>query len=126
MTDSHEGSTELTDYTPNFILPRHGVITQDNWPIFAAMGFIPLPEWSSLNLVQALCGVEHVYTGDAYDREAGRPSHDKPGICIYADAEGSDIGADKLGGSELPAEWPRAWEKRLRYRLDLEYMSNLW
>jgi hypothetical protein len=93
MTHSHEGPNEPTDYTPNFILPRHGVITADNWLEYEARGFEPIDE--PLHIAQALCGVEHVYTGQVYDDEADFPMPQIPGIGVYADAEGLDIAVEK-------------------------------
>lgn len=83
-----------TDYNPNFVLPKRDVITEENWPEFAARGFEAThpsydPEHpAALDGARALFGIEHVYTGDAYDEEQGRPRRDLPGKGIYVSPEG--------------------------------------
>ncbi|HEV7944018.1 MAG TPA: hypothetical protein VGP17_14610 [Solirubrobacteraceae bacterium] len=95
MTDN-----ESPTYEPNFELPHHGVIREDNWPEYEAKGFNiienSLGSTSELNAAQAVFGVEHVYTGDAWDEGEGRPLHHKPGTGIYTNAEGRAVGAETV------------------------------
>jgi hypothetical protein len=86
MPDSPSNPPEHTDYTPDFELPRHGAIREDNWAEFQAKGFLPVI--GGLEFAQAIYGVEHVYTGDPYDYMEERPLHHQPGIGYYADPEG--------------------------------------
>ncbi len=83
-----------TDYNPNWVLPKYDAITEENWPEYAAQGFRVFdpsydPEHpSALEIARDMCGIEHVYTGDAYDEEQGRPRRDLPGKGIYASPHG--------------------------------------
>jgi hypothetical protein len=86
MADHQEGSSTGTDYTPDFELPRHGVIHEGNWMEYQAQGFLPVPE--DLEATQNLCGAENVYTGDEYDYDAGRPLRHKPGVGVYVSPDG--------------------------------------
>jgi hypothetical protein len=82
---------------PDFVLPNHDVIREDNWTEYAAQGFEAFvghnPGSVELRFVQGLYGVRHVYTGDAWDETEQRPLHHKPGIGIYVDPEGLAIRA---------------------------------
>lgn len=66
-----------TGNEPDFMLPNRDVIHEDNWEEYRARGFVPttVPADFAKNIV----GTENVYTGDAYDYEAGRPLQHKPG-----------------------------------------------
>jgi hypothetical protein len=86
MPSTHNHPPEHTDYTPNFELPRHGAIREDNWPEFQAKGFLPVI--GGLEFAQAIYGVEHVYTGDAYDYAERRPLRHIPRVGYYSDPEG--------------------------------------
>lgn len=83
-----------TEYNPDFVLPKRDVITEENWPECAARGFRVFrasynPEHpEELDSARGICGIEHVYTGDAYDEEQGRPRHDLPGKGIYVSPQG--------------------------------------
>src|SRR5215218_7232652 len=87
MTQQPQGSEQAdSGYEPDFVLPRHGAIREDNWEDYRARGL--QPAHGPFEATQAIAGVEHVYTGDAYDYEAGRPLRHKPGIGVYVDPEG--------------------------------------
>jgi hypothetical protein len=91
-----EGEPSESDYSPDFVFPHHDAITETNWPEWTARGIRPvaglevvsdqdLPRL--LKMMQGLGGVEHVYTGDAFDLAEGRPLANKPGTGIYATEE---------------------------------------
>ena len=75
------------DYEPDFVLPRHDVIHEDNWLEYEARGFFPVPI-AALDLAQEFFSTEHIYTGHAFDYEAGRPLRHKPGVGVYTSPEG--------------------------------------
>jgi hypothetical protein len=97
MTDNEEGSTQ-SDKTPNFELPFHGVIREDNWAEYEARGFRPvyntLGEPVSFSFAQGTYGIEHIYTGHPYDDEAQRPLRHKGGVGLYTDPEGLEVAAE--------------------------------
>lgn len=107
MANPKEGA-DAPDYAPDFELSHHGVIREDNWPQYKAKGFMPLSGDASsprsLWYAQVHYGVQHVYTGDAYDDEAERPLRHKPGLGLYVDPEGLAYGAEN----------DRKWEERHR------------
>lgn len=74
------------DHEPNFTLPRHGVIRENNWSEYEAQGFRPVPE--DEKSAEIYYGVANVYTGDAYDWEAERPLRHKPGVGVYTNPAG--------------------------------------
>lgn len=87
------------EYEPDFTLPKIDAITEENWPEYEARGFEPRsahaldPEkgkWSALELARDFYGIEHVYTGDAFDEQAGRPLRHKPGKSVYVSPEGME------------------------------------
>jgi hypothetical protein len=84
--EADAGDTTHTDYEPNFVMPRHDAIREDNWPEYEAKGFAPTS--GSLYFAQTLAGVGNVYTGDKYDEKTGRPLRHKPGKTIYLSPEG--------------------------------------
>jgi hypothetical protein len=97
MTEHNDGNVASSDYQPDFELPHYGAVREDNWEEYKAKGFSVL--WSGLkeetgllpNLLRSAeieHGVENVFTGDAYDYDAERPLHHKPGIAIYVSPEG--------------------------------------
>lgn len=94
-------------YTPDFELPKHDVIHEDNWPQYQARGFVEVSELG-LDLAQSLYGAENVYTGDSYDYSATRPLRHKPGIGVY-------VSPDGLKRREaVRAEWERLRDERSR------------
>jgi hypothetical protein len=99
MTDRKEATADDPEHTPNFELPRHGAIREDNWPEHQAAGFQPI--WNSdgsarsFGFAQMLYGTEHVYTGDAYDDGERRPLRHKPGVGLYTDPDGVTFHAEK-------------------------------
>jgi hypothetical protein len=93
MTDHHESSGDHPSYEPDFVLPRQGVIREDNWPEFAAQGFRPVTP--NTDYARRVFGVEHVYTGDAFDYDEQRPLRHKPGIGVYVDAEGLELARER-------------------------------
>ena len=90
---------ETPSYEPDFGLPYHDVIHEDNWPEYAARGFRVvdrnLESIGEVGLARARYGMEHVYTGDAWDEAEGRPLRHKPGIGVYVDPDGLAIRAAK-------------------------------
>jgi hypothetical protein len=81
-----ESQRRQQDREPNFTLPRHGVIREDNWAEYEAQGFRPVPE--DEKSAGNYYGVANVYTGDAYDWDAERPLRHKPGVGVYTNAAG--------------------------------------
>jgi hypothetical protein len=118
MTDHEEDTAEQPDSTPNFELPRHGAIREDNWPEYEARGFQPIMNSDgslvSIGVIQDSYGTAHVYTGDAYDGETGRPLRHKPGTGLYTDPE----------GVKFSAEHERAWEEWHRQREERQRQSD--
>jgi hypothetical protein len=81
---------ENNDYVPDFELHRD-VVSEGNWLEYEAKGFsefMPYTNEDDLSFARNVCGIEHVYTGDAYDDDAGRPLRHKPGRSIYVDPQG--------------------------------------
>lgn len=75
-----------SEYVPNFILPKHDVIHEDNWAEYEAKGFVPSID--TLHSAQLWAGTKNAYTGDAYDWKAHRPLRHKPGKSVYLSPEG--------------------------------------
>lgn len=98
MTDMQESGTYSAE-EPDFVLPQHDAISEDNWAEYEARGF-GIAVGYDLAAAQRHFGVEHVYTGEAYDWQAGRPLRHKPGSTIYVDPEGLAIGAEKKRARE--------------------------
>lgn len=115
MADQKETPADEPEHTPDFELPRHGVIREDNWPTYQARGFRPLWNDDSSTLsdgfAQSLYGTAHVYTGDAYDEEEQRPLRHKPGVGIYSDPDGVTFHAEQQRKSD---EYWRDREERQR------------
>lgn len=93
----NEHPSDPRDHEPDFVLPHIEAIREDNWAEFEARGFGVAIGWrlADVAAAQRWFGIEHVYTGDAYDWEQGRPLRHKPGMSIYVDPEGLAIGARK-------------------------------
>lgn len=97
----NEGSVDQSEPS-NFELPNHGAIREENWAEYEAQGFRPITNVDSdrlplhLRVAQGHYGTAHVYTGDAYDHETGRPLRHKPGTGLYVDADGLIIGAENM------------------------------
>lgn len=111
MPSHKENTADEPGQALDFELPRHGVIREDNWAEYKARGFQPL--WNtdqtspnSDDFAQSLYGIAHVFTGDAYDDEAGKPLRHKPGIGIYVNPD----------GLRFYAEQERKEEERRRQR----------
>lgn len=107
MTKSEEPPAARPE--PDFVVLRHGEIREDNWEEYQALGFGVLlsqedPDTLALALssCRACYGIEHVYTGHAYDAEAGRPLRHKPGTGIYGDAN----------AMEYDRQLRDSWERR--------------
>jgi hypothetical protein len=81
-----ESQQRQQDREPNFTLPRHGVIREDNWAEYEAQGFRPVPEEEKS--AASYYGVANVYTGDAWDWDAERPLRHKPGVGVYTNSAG--------------------------------------
>jgi hypothetical protein len=112
MSDDRETPTGASAYTSDFELPRHDVIHEDNWPEYQARGFRPVrdvrkDEPETIDYIQSVYGVEHVYTGDAYSYDEDRPLRNKPGMTIYVSPEGRKQGAED-------AQWWRDYHERER------------
>jgi len=92
-----EHPNDPADHEPDFVLPHLGVVREENWAEFAAKDFGIAIGSSPIDLdaAQRWFGIEHVYTGDAFDWDENRPLHHKPGMTIYVDSEGMAIGATK-------------------------------
>lgn len=88
-------SASPAGYEPNFVLPHREVVREDNWAEYEVGGFSVLwesidPE-DSLGLVSVArheFGMANVFTGDAYDNDAGRPLRHKPGMGVYVSPDG--------------------------------------
>jgi hypothetical protein len=106
------GNATGSDYEPNFELPRHGVIREDNWLEYEARGFRPVIE--PLKSAQLTYGIEHVYTGEPYDYREGRPLRHQPGEGVYVSPEGQQIGAQKS----------REWQEWLAQRAERQDPSE--
>jgi hypothetical protein len=110
MTSPREVPADDTEPTPNFELPRYGVIREDNWPEYQARGFVPVGTSDgsprSLAWPQACYGIGHVYTGDAFDYAEQRPLRHKPGVGIYTEPD----------GLVYRDEWQHEMEEWLRHR----------
>jgi hypothetical protein len=114
-----QASSNQTDHEPDFELARRNAIRENNWPEYEARGFQPVPgdgaDPTVLDLQQSYYGVENVYTGHAYDADAGRPLQHKPGVGIYVDPEGLAIAEEK----------ERKWtEQSARWREDDGFQSE--
>ena len=94
MTDNQYPDIEATGYTPDFELPRQGAIREDNWAKYEARGFRTVPE--PFDGAQMFYGIPNVYSGDAYDHEAGRPLRHKPGTSVYVSPEGFEYRAELM------------------------------
>lgn len=84
-----------TEYSPDFVLAHRDAIHESDWADWEAQGYSPIITIEAsdmspdiLNITQDVYGVEHVYTGDAYDSVAGRPLRHKPGYSIYTHPDG--------------------------------------
>ena len=88
------GDSEASSSSPNFELPRHGAIREDNWADYQTQGFVPVHNVEDskdvffLRVEQNAFGVENTYTGDAYDYDEQRPLRHKPGFGIYTNPAG--------------------------------------
>jgi hypothetical protein len=91
------GPTRPDGSGPEFVLPHRKAVTEANWAEWEAKGVRPLPPFEAVidanlagdfDAAQGLAGIENVWTGDAFDLEAGRPLADKPGTGIYVTEEG--------------------------------------
>lgn len=84
MANQEPGSdgTPNSDYEPDFVMPNHDVIHEDNWEEYKARGFVPTLVPPSI--AAGVVGIENVYTGDAYDYKAGRPLRHSPDAGQYA------------------------------------------
>jgi hypothetical protein len=112
MEDGQEGK-----YEPDFVLPNRDAVNEANWSEYQAKGFAvvsaSVPDEVDveryLTLVQGEYGVANVYTGEAFDRESGRPLRHKPGIGIYVSPEGiahRDAGRAETDDSHMSPDEP--------------------
>jgi hypothetical protein len=104
-TQTQEGGADSAEYDPDFVLPHLDAIGEDNWAEYEAKGF-GIALGYDLAAAQRQFGVEHVYTGHAFDFYENRPLRNKPGTSIYVDPEGLAISAEEK----------RAHEQRMRER----------
>lgn len=93
MGSEQGGAQAGSDYEPDFVMPRHNAIHEDNCPEYEARGFVPVPE--DLDGAQQFYGTANIYTGHAFDYEAGRPSRHEPGVGVYTTPAGLDYVAEK-------------------------------
>jgi hypothetical protein len=93
-----EGTPE---YDPNFVFGGKRIISEDNWPEYEAQGvgnvIDAIPEEDdairrALSDKVRIYGDANILLGDAFDADAGRPLRHKPGIGIYATAQGIEDG----------------------------------
>jgi hypothetical protein len=83
-----------TEYEPNWTLPLHDAIREDNWAQYCGAVVVlweSLPDERAsrwLASEQLRYGAGNVYTGDAYDYEEDRPLRHKPGKGIYVSEAG--------------------------------------
>ncbi len=96
------------EHAPNFELPRHGAIHEDNWVEYEAMGFTPIVG-GDMDFAQTVYGPEHVYSGDKFSWVEGRPLRHKPGTSIYVSPEGIKLARERKRESE---EWLRQKQAR--------------
>jgi hypothetical protein len=68
---------------------RDNVIHEDNWFEYEVLGFFPILR-GTREEVEEYFGPHNVYTGDTWDREAGRPLRHKPGGSMYSNNDGRD------------------------------------
>ena len=94
--------------TPDFELPRHNAIREDNWAEYEARGFTPVS--LPFRYAQMIFGVEHVYSGDAFSWKEERPLRHKPGSGVYVAPE----------GEQFAIEQEREREERHRQRQERE------
>jgi hypothetical protein len=80
--EANSGHRHNSHYEPNFVLPNHDVIHEDNWEEFRAKGFVPTG--APTDIAAEIVGIQNVYTGDAWDNEAVRPLRHKAGKGEYA------------------------------------------
>lgn len=102
MSETPQGDQPQPDRSEgeqSFVMPRHGVIREDNWAEYEAQGFQAVPE--PLGFAQHIYGTPNVYTGDEYDWDAERPLHHKPGVGVYTNP----------AGFEHAEAWVADWDK---------------
>ena len=115
MAESNAAPADEPEHTPDFELPRHGAITEDNWPEYQARGFVWL--WNgddstlSVRFAQSCYSAAHVYIGDAYDDDEQRPLRHQPGVGFYSDPDGLKFRAEQQRKQD---EFWRDIEKRQR------------
>lgn len=90
MADNETNTDEQAEHTPDFEMPHYDAVHEDNWAEYQAKGFEPVSgvEIEHLDAMRNIYGRHNLYTGDAYDDEAGRPLRHKPGASIYVSPEG--------------------------------------
>jgi hypothetical protein len=106
---------------PNFVLVRINAIHEDNWPEYEAQGFVPLkpidrpdPDptaFGELDITRSVHGDANIYTGDAWDEQAGRPLRHKPGGTMYLRMEAEE---DPTVSAEMRKWYRERYERRLR------------
>jgi hypothetical protein len=98
-----EPEHSTTPSNPNFTLPKRDAVSEGNWTEYESRGYRPLVEGAvsdkglthMIDSAQHFYGTENVVTGDAYDLEAGRPLHHKPGRSIYVSPEGIEYAKER-------------------------------
>jgi hypothetical protein len=77
-------------YVPNFVMPRHGAIREDNWQEYVAKGFFPVPE--PYDMACVFYGFQNVYTGQCYSATERRPLRhllpERPEGGVYTNQDG--------------------------------------
>ena len=106
MANTKPNAGDHHDYIPNFDVLRRDVIHEENWPEYEAQGFDPVGDLHErrLDMMRNVFGAEHVYTGDTWDEEAGRPLRHKPGGSIYISGEGQRLAAEQSRREKMEAE----------------------
>jgi hypothetical protein len=89
-----EGNRQ-SERDPDFVLPRHNVIREHNWPEYQQQGFVAVEPCVArdeltrkLDHAQASYGVANVYTGYPFDPETGAPYPSGATWGIYASPDG--------------------------------------
>jgi hypothetical protein len=125
MPDKEPAPSKASD--PNFVLPRFNAIHEGNWAEYEAQGFVPFepidrpdpPVSDELASTQDFYGKANVYTGDAWDVQAGRPLRHKPGATVYVRIE-----AGEERTAEVAAEMRRIYREEYEHRLREDQSSG--
>jgi hypothetical protein len=123
-----EGEGISPEYEPDFVLPLRDAIREDNWEEYAAQGFAVRPTIGSektllteLSSAESTYGTGNVYTGDAFDYDAGKPLRHRPGEGIYISPAGLEYARQREAKIR---EQDQAAIQRERERWDAQHGSK--